>query len=498
MSLQLFINNVTRGFDPESLSITENATQRNTASFSLKSPTGDLSIAPMVGHPIRIEKIVGSSNYILFAGTVDSIDESNEPGTPAIAWSLQCVDYNQVADRILVTSSYEGKSVQEIVVDIVSGYLAGDGITAGSIAIGPTLEKITFPQIYVRDALNDLSNISGGYWFIDYQKKLHFVIPPETLPIAVASLRHNQPYRNLSVKRSRSQYRNSQTVIAGHDISVPQTESFKGDGTNKIFPVSLPIAEVPTVMVNGTPRSVGIKRVDIGFDFYWSKNDGVVEHEKSAAALTDTDTIDITYRGYYPVTIRQMDRNAVSQRAAIEGGSGIYENIEKDESLDSRRFGIEKALGLVRRFSRIPNVISFEVTDKLALAYNLYAVHAGQRIFPVDIPQHGISNVSGGDNYFIQRVGIRTQGYTGSPDGSGGIITYQIEAINVDFQSTWEAYWAQLTRGTRKYSLRDDQELTAFRDIAGDQVELSDSVSRTTSSPVSEFDVAELGFSEFA
>jgi hypothetical protein len=55
----------------------------------------------------QVVEIRDETTAIIFAGTVDSVDEEIDPGERVRFKRLACVDYNQIADRHLVAYVYK-------------------------------------------------------------------------------------------------------------------------------------------------------------------------------------------------------------------------------------------------------------------------------------------------------------------------------------------------------------------------------------------------------
>lgn len=234
---------------------------------------------------------------LLFAGTVDRIsqtDENLQPGSQHYrTFQYEVADFNQVTDRFLVAESYSSQTLGAIVTDIVTTYLSGESVTTNNVTTGPTIERAVFPYVSVRDVFDELSERTGYIWWIDATKDLHFVNRTSNdAPFDLTS--SNQPFQSLTVERNRSQYRNRQLVRAGQDLTDQRTESFDGDGQTRTFVTGFPVGEAPTIDVDGTSKTVGIRGVDQGKDFYWQKESNQITQDDGDAPLVSGDTLNIT------------------------------------------------------------------------------------------------------------------------------------------------------------------------------------------------------------
>lgn len=263
------------------------------ASYTLSNrPTGSVRIyytgsTPPAdeGDEIIITRTSDSSK--VFAGRVTSVTVNVDEAGNKIA-TLRIGGYEVIADRRLVGEVYFNRTAGYIVDDIISKYLAGDGITAGTIDAGAVIPRAVFGYQTASDVLRNLADANGYIWFIDRDKALHFterdaVAAPVDIDEATKGERS---IRGLSLDRSLTQYRNRQLVQYTELTSV-RTESFAGDGQTKTWALEFPVASKPTITVNGIAQTVGIAGLDPegSADFYWSKGTNSIGQDVLAAAL---------------------------------------------------------------------------------------------------------------------------------------------------------------------------------------------------------------------
>lgn len=442
-----------------SLSISDQLNARNTCSFSLSDKTG--AYRPAVG----AEVIITDGATRIFAGSIDSIGEENPLGTAALTLNVECVDYNQIADRHLVARVYEtaNQTLRDIVLDIVAKDLAGEGITTVNVQTGPVIDKAVFNYLSAAEAFNDLAELTGFAWSIDYNKDLHFFARETNLAsFSISDALYN--CRAITVSRTREWYRNRQLIRAGQDITDSRTENFKGDGSSKTFVTGFPVAKVPTVTVNAVSKTVGIRGVDTGKDWYWNKGTNEISQDDAGTALTTSDTLAVTYQGFFPIIISSQSDTEISARAAAEGGSGIYEAIEDQPDLDTVELAAEKADSLLRRYGVIPQICEIE-TDKAGLA-------AGQ-LLTINVAAHSITA-----QYLIESVEI-------ADAGDGDRLRYFVRALSGEAMGSWADFFRKLAAAGRKFVIRENEVLVLLRRFS-DAVAFTDSMT-------SENKISELG-----
>lgn len=93
MALVLKVNNVTKEFETNSLSVQWKLEARNTADFKIVSRDG--TYRPTVGHSVLLT--LDGTN--IFGGSIDEFSQSKLAGSPALIHNIRCVSYEQILDR---------------------------------------------------------------------------------------------------------------------------------------------------------------------------------------------------------------------------------------------------------------------------------------------------------------------------------------------------------------------------------------------------------------
>lgn len=341
----------------------------------------------------RILVLFGNVRY--WAGIVHDLDLSftAESRNDYVEIMVRGVDLSALADRITVNEVYENKTAGEIIRHIISKYLAGDGITDGGVYDGATLQKVVFARRAATDCFDQLSKLTGYHWSIDQFSVMQFF--PKFASFAPFDINHiTAVFRDARVSKSLADYRNIQYAIGGQGITLPLTEYYEGDDIARTFPTAYPIAQLLSVTVNGAEQTFGIRSVDDAGSkqWFWNANQQGINQDTSQSILkaksgaVPADRIAIIYTGFYgPVTTKLVDAPGIAARQAIEGGSGRYEVVDQDSSLDGLEVTVAKARGDLRRFGTLDNLIEFE-TDLVGLAI-------GQTV-TVDLPQLDLASAS--------------------------------------------------------------------------------------------------------
>ncbi|WP_447978072.1 hypothetical protein [Candidatus Nitrospira bockiana] len=394
------------------------------------------------GGTIREVQFGTEPQIVLFAGTLDRVTKERPAGGAIVYYRCEAVDWHQLADRRLLAKEYVEQSADAIVKDVVQQLLAAEGVKAAAfVESAPTIPKYLAPYLTASEIFQELAELVGYSWYIDGEKRVHF-FPRETNRAAFDLASDNGSFLagSLSEETTREQYRNVQWVRGGEDISDTLTEEFAGDGKTRTFGVSLPIAEVPTIKVNGVVKTVGIRSVDTAKDWYWQEGSEDVSQDTSGPVLTAGDTLRVEFKGLFPVIVTGQNDDEVAARAGVEGGTGLYESIEDDQKLDGQA-ALDKVQALLRKYGVIPSTVTYE-TDSSGLA-------AGQ-IQTITLPEY---NVSG--DWLITEVS--------ATDLSGQRIRYSVTAVDGEDLGGWVEFFKKLADRGKIETPRENEVVRLLR-----------------------------------
>ena len=340
-----------------SISIDHIIEERSTTVFAVPDSAGTGS------YPNGTPVIISDDSGVLFSGVVDYTEE--DPMAPAggLYHTINCIDWNYLADKRLVIKSYSNKTLEFIVEDIMTDYLVPEGVSEGSIQTGPTLDKAIFNYVSVTEAFNALQELTGYIWRIDEDKKLYFV---DRSTYAATWNLDNVVYRPIKgtahLSGENPFYRNTQYVKGGKGLTVEQTEVFIGDGTLQSFALGYPCALVPTSITDSVlgAGTIGIKGLDTGKDYYWSKGDLII---LAAVAPVAARTLTVVYYGQYPLISLAVDHSQVLARAAIDGTSGIVETIATEAQHETSAAQNASAKAKITTYAKDAQRFTYQVTD---------------------------------------------------------------------------------------------------------------------------------------
>jgi len=323
----------------------------------------------------------------------------------------------------LVNATYSSKTLFQIVDDINTNYLDGETFTTGSVATGPTITKAIFSRRTVGEAFDLISEDTGYQWFIDASRVIHFY-ETTALTSTVNFSVTNRPFRTMIVEDSLDNYTNFVTLRAGQGVTSARTETFTGDSQRRVFNLAFPVAEKPSDIqlnsVSVAASEIGIRGLDTGKTYYWSKGTTEIEQDPSKTLLTSSDTLDVTYKGLFPIVMQAKDDPGIAARAAVsDNTSGKYERLLVDPSIETIDVAADRAGGHLRRFSDIPVKVIF-TTDTSSFR--------PKQTINIVLPE---MNLNG--DFLIDSI-------RAVDDGVGNLI-FTVTCVSGETLGGWQAYW---------------------------------------------------------
>lgn len=293
-----------------------------------------------------------------------------------------------------------------------------------TVDVGPTV-TITFDFDTGDIALDRLAERAQFWWNVDSDRILHWAARTDTVAPFTASPSTNMLHRTPRVQHTRALYRNSQYVTGGFDTTTSQIEIFAGDGQRLTFNTAFPVFSVPTVETNlagagYTTKTVGIRGVDTGKDFYWSKTTTEINQDTGGTILTTADLLRVTYVGMFPMVILSTDQSEIDPLAVLEDASGKVFAVERDATIEARARGFDIAAALLAQFG--------SNTNKLEFSTDVSGAKPGQ-LLTVNLPDQDLD----GDTLLIEEVVTTHLG--------GEKLRYRITAAQGPPGKTWAEFF---------------------------------------------------------
>lgn len=415
---------------------------------------------PQVGQTM----LVYDGNTRIFGGTIDEVTQSAYQANPGQRWDVKASDFSGILDRRIIGKFYPSAgwgSLELIAADIVTNYLSADGISYNTIDGDPgtQLGDQLFQWVTARECFNRLSSATGWDFTIDYYGALRFFPKGTGTGAAPFNLQDNDGNwlaETMTVRHYRSTYRNRQFVQSSTQGSQLWVDTFSAaqpgpipsepqppNGVNQDFITLYGITGTPVVKVNGnTQRVITLNQIGTNpvgdWDWYWIPQQGApspangVFQNNAQSPLISSDVLTVGYpTDIQPVTV-VVCQAQVDARAAVEGNSGFYDDVQQAQNITDPAALQTYAQGLLDRYgctSGIPIQVMYETFK--------HGLFVGQ------IQHINTSNpaVSAAD-YLISNVTIRDVDngtYQGKP-----LLRYQITADSGHYLGEWQQFYRTL------------------------------------------------------
>ncbi|MGZ6375630.1 MAG: LamG-like jellyroll fold domain-containing protein, partial [Ktedonobacterales bacterium] len=133
--------------------------QRSQLQFVVVDTTGALAIAEY--QSVTITDAVGTP---IFGGFVQDATFSRIAyAPPTYGWTVRCIDNVYLADKRIAAATYVNKSCGDIISDLVTNYLAAEGVTGNGAAPTFTRSSVAYDDSGVQDASQAPRYTTGQY-----------------------------------------------------------------------------------------------------------------------------------------------------------------------------------------------------------------------------------------------------------------------------------------------------------------------------------------------
>ena len=380
-------------YDAETdFSITEQAGNKTSSTFNVvvyDQPT------PKAGDVFELQADDGTTLFLGTCGIPRS--PKYETGLEKRVYKIVCGNANSILSYRIVNVAYQGLTVTEIVQNLFNRYISEEGITLGQISsVDVTLDVYTAADYNLQDALNELADLVGAVWQVSNDRVFDFIVRadfPAFPQVIDADFLIGTAYQHTTKDYK---VRTVQYVTGATDSTTQQTEIYTWDGEARTITVSFPIAQKPSISINGTPvpsNQIGVNGIDDenpDIVFAWSYDSQVITI-KQQSALASGDTIQVSYIGMFPIRVVSYNAPKIAEVAEKTGTSGKKEMVQLATDITTTADALQLAQSLLQQYDEATGELSLWL-----LSSQLYA--SGMTLDDVslltkmtfDLPQFGI------------------------------------------------------------------------------------------------------------
>lgn len=470
MAIVVTINGVdrTRKIAMETLRIDNILTRkRDSCRFRVNQNTGDPYV-PNLGEEI----IITLNGSRVFGGIIVERDQRSISYGVA-DWTFICDDYTRLLDRRLIPNTYENVTVNEILADIQANYMPA-GFTVSGVNCPVQVKYVRFNYVPISKAIEQLAEITGYDWFVDYNKDINFFSPTTNpAPVDIEDNNGSHEYESLVVRTDNSQIKNSIVVRGGEYKGFSFTGEIEADGSDRIFRLPYKFSEF-AASVTGEPLDVGIDNIDDEnlHDALYNFNEKILKFKETDKPSSGAV---LRYSGlpHLPVIVKVKSQASIESLSAAEGGDGLAEYLIVDKSINSKEGARQRALAEIQIYATTLSEGEFRT--------ELTGFRAGQRV-------RVNSSARGVDSYFIINKVTLTQWHKDS-------FIYDISLVSTKSFDFIDLMMRMLLAETKKIEIAEDETVDILDSFEDDLTISDDALSTTTSEGPYLYDSGLWGFS---
>lgn len=365
---------------------------------------GDTAVIPLVddwqGHasptviiPVQsqIQLYDNVAGKTLFAGVVTQ-PTLVVTGPTRNEWILHCTDYTYYADNAIIHGTYNGLSVDRIIVAVTAQ--ANCGISAsipsggGFIAPGPVLTQVNLTYQTLSSAwksLAQLASISTPYgWYVDENRALRFfdattaissgaafTTAPTASGLGSLSEGHYGLDSQFAYQWDGTSIRNKVLVQGAAQVVTPNldgnpTDQWLGNGVQQSWPLRYTVTGSPSLYINGVSTQVvtlaGGTTTNFPGEWAIEQNAWGQYFLHNGTAPPSGYVIQIWYSYQVPVIAQASD--IASQNQYFGPNNGVFEEYISDSSLSTTSMALARAQREKTEYAFAAERITFNATEE--------------------------------------------------------------------------------------------------------------------------------------
>lgn len=422
--------------------------QRSYQRTTLTMNTMDDVLNILIGQTVEIF----DNSTKIFSGIIKT---RNVFGEHKLECNLEVHDNNSKADKRRVNAVVTSMTVSTAISTHIAPILAEEGVTLGIIDCPITITRDVWRFYKISECLDRMKALQPEYiWYIDIDNKLHFR-PKSQLP--TVTIDSSFLFTNFTYSQDMDNYFNSLYVLGNSVRTSLQTYELLtplADGTTRTFVCRFPLSNEPVTLetYNGSTWStvpetdIGINGLDSGKKWYWSYNSNSLTQDSAETVLPAGNAVRLHYYGLRPLVMKNENLAEISNRQALEGGSGIYDQLQEIGGLDDLSQATQYISSVLGQYSELCDQISFTTLSFIDIYSNI--------VF--NLPYYGIANMK----MLVDSVTI-SQSVVEGVDR----VRYQVKCIDSATFGGWESYFYDIIKNQRKFTLNEADILLEIKGV---------------------------------
>ena len=343
--------------------------QVDTCNFTMRYTGVSKTLIPLNGSEIKVY----DAGEKVFAGNIVRI-EKRSPQYKMLEIAVECADYGRKLDRFLINDSFENQTLSQILNFIMTDKeLFEEGFTLDIEDGSRLITFIAFKYEPMSSVLIKLAELTGCDWYVDYDKVVKFIThSSEAAPFNIEDDDGSFIFESLRIRDDNSQVRNVIYVRGGEYLGNTFTTDYISDGTQNVYNLPYKYQDIQ-VSVTGSVWGGGEDGIDPPtlYDYIWNPEEKFIRF-RGDRIPSNTSPIAVSGQPFLPVIVKMRDSGSIAALSAVEGGSGEYEYIIIDNTINSRQGARERALAEMETYAESLTEAEFQTYT--------FGLKAGQRI----------------------------------------------------------------------------------------------------------------------
>lgn len=364
--------------------------QIDTLEFTLLYDGVSRTFRPAVGAEVAMY----NDSTKIFAGNITKVTSDSQVNN-MLEVKVHAVDFGRKLDRYLINDTFENQTVQQIIDFIIDDKgLDQEGFTANNVEGTTLIAYAGFRYEPFSDVLTYLADLIGFDWYIDVDKDIHFFSKTTNpAPVIVEDDTGTYLQGSMSIREDSSQVKNVIYVRGGEFLGSTITADYISDGIQNVYPLPYKYDDI-RVSVTGSVWTGGIDNQDniAQFDYLWNSDEKFIRF-RGDRIPSDTSQFFVSGQPFLPVIVKYKDNDSIAMFSALEGGTGEYEYLIIDKSINSREGARERAAAEINSYAESITEVEFETyTDGFRAGQS---VVIDSNLFGLDSEEYIINRVTG-------------------------------------------------------------------------------------------------------
>ena len=355
----------------------------------------------------------------IFTGLLKTVNYSGKPNTESIVLKGVGWGEGKLNEFLVEPIVFNNQEISTIVTSLISQF--STGITVVNVDVTPTtLTYIQFKNISVWDAINQLAELAGFYFYVDEDKDLHFEEKETTS--SGFTFDSNNITNTATFKNKRDGMANDIFVYGGNKFTGRQ-ETFTADGAGSVYQVQKRPYNTEITVSGALKKGAVFEMVTIPI----SGQEYLVDFDQRNIILTSGTQVGNNIAGsLVEVVVKYNASSPIIKRGQNESSIAQYGQITKvitDKSIDDPRIATDI----------VQNQLSLHSTPKIegtVTVENIVVITPGNTCI-VDLPNQNISN----QTYTILEV---KYDFTPKKMFEDNVLTVRLNEKAKDILDTWK------------------------------------------------------------